>query len=269
MLPDEALMVTISVARPWTVHPGQNIYFYIPALGLWTSHPFTVAWYEVEKEPEETKGLPISWSDLRAIRQKSTIYLIVRRRTGFTGRLYKKIESSQSKRASFTALVEGPYGQPCDLKSYGTVILFAGGVGITYQLLHMRHLVNGATDGMIACRQISLIWIIRRLDSIKWVQSWLTSLLDAPRARQILRIQIFVTGLGDANHTTLDFPEGIELVMGRPDINFLVSTEVRRQIGSMAVTSCGPGGMSDDVRRSCRNHQFSSDIDYYEHGFSW
>ncbi|KAH8696590.1 hypothetical protein BGW36DRAFT_398098 [Talaromyces proteolyticus] len=212
MLPGEALMVTISVARPWTILPGQNIFFYIPSVGLWTSHPFTVAWHELEEVPDETKGLPVSWSDLCTTRQKTRIYLIIRRRTGFTNQLYKRIETSQSKCESFTALVEGPYGRPCHLKSYGTVILFAGGVGITYQLLHVRHLIKDATDNFIACHQISLVWIIRRLDYIEWVQPWLRSLFDLPGARGILRVRIFVT--------KLFFPEGIELLMGRPDIQW-------------------------------------------------
>lgn len=262
-------MVTISVARPWTIVPGQNIFFYIPAIGLWTSHPFTVAWHELEEGPDETKGLPMSWSDLRKTRQKTRVYLIIRRRTGFTNHLYNRIESSQGKSETFTALVEGPYGRPCHLKSYGTVILFAGGVGITYQLLHVRHLVKDATDRVVACRRISLVWIIRRLDYIEWVQPWLRSLFDLPGARGLLRVRIFVTKPCGASGVALAFPDGIELLTGRPDINSLVRNEVRTQIGSMAVTSCGPGGMSDDVRRSCRNYQFSSDIDYFEEDFSW
>lgn len=244
MLPGEAMMVTISVARSWTIRPGRNIFFYIPTVGLWTSHPFTIAWHELEEEPGETSGLPISGSDLHATRQRSKIYLIIRRRTGFTDHLYERIVSSQSKRATFTALVEGPYGRPCDLKSYGTVILFAGGVGITYQLLHMRHLIKEATDGLAACRRISLVWIIRRLDSVEWVQPWCESLLEAPRAREILSTRIFVTEPCDPTAITSVFSERIELLMGRPNINLLVNNEVSSQIGNMAVTSCGPGRMS-------------------------
>lgn len=269
MLPGEAMMVTISVARSWTIRPGQNIFFYIPAVGLWTSHPFTIAWHELEEEPGETSGLPTAGSDLHVTRQKSKIYLIIRRRTGFTDHLYQRIINSQSKRATFTALVEGPYGRPCDLKSYGTIVLFAGGVGITYQLLHVRHLIKEATDGLAACRRVSLVWIIRSLDSVEWVQPWCESLLEGPGARQILGIRVFVTEPCDATDMTLVFHERIELHMGRPNIDLLVNNEVRTQIGSMAVTSCGPGRMSDDVRRSCRNLQFSSDIDYYEQAFSW
>jgi hypothetical protein len=79
----------------------------------------------------------------------------------------------------------------------------------------------------------------------------------------------FFTKPYDASDMSLVFPEGIELIMGRPHINLLVSIKVRAQIGSMAVTSCGPGAIGDDVRRSCRNYQSSSDLDYYEEGFYW
>lgn len=45
-LPGDALRVSFKVARPWKAQPGQHIYVTIPSVGLWTSHPFSIAWSE-------------------------------------------------------------------------------------------------------------------------------------------------------------------------------------------------------------------------------
>lgn len=41
------------------------------------------------------------------------------------------------------------------------------------------------------------------------------------------------------------------------------------QVGAMAVSICGPGGMGDDVRRAVRERQGRRVMDLYEESFSW
>jgi predicted ferric reductase len=43
-LAGEAIRVTIRMARPWKLRPGQHLYLYMPSIGMWTRHPFTIAW---------------------------------------------------------------------------------------------------------------------------------------------------------------------------------------------------------------------------------
>jgi hypothetical protein len=50
VLPGDALRVTVRMARPWRFRPGQHAYLYIPSVGLWTNHPFSVAWSEEEED---------------------------------------------------------------------------------------------------------------------------------------------------------------------------------------------------------------------------
>ena len=340
ILPGDAMMVTLSVARTWNLKPGQYIFLYLPSVGLWTSHPFTVAWHDtIEEDAVEKKELPRSWSDIRATLKMTRLHLVVRQRTGFTGNLYKRVEKKEDQCTTFAALVEGPYGQPCHLESYGTVMLFAGGVGITHQLPYVRHLINGFIEGTVATRRISLIWVIRTAEHITWCESWLKSLLGIRETTEILTIHVFitmpvstseVTNLFSFNEGTKLFPgrpksdlmastseltitptlsisekdkihpdqshvefqarfedkkqisveqidasspfsfgEGVRVFPGRPNIDCMVSSEAETQIGSMAVSSCGPGSMSDDVRNACRKLQFISEIDYYEETFSW
>lgn len=47
------------------------------------------------------------------------------------------------------------------LHSYGTVMLFAGGIGITHQVPHVRDLVTGFGNGTVAARKVILVWVIQ------------------------------------------------------------------------------------------------------------
>jgi len=116
VLPGDALRVTVRMARPWTFRPGQHAYLTIPSVGLHTNHPFSLAWSEEEEDISITnmvsdeKGLPMNRQDILDHR-KTSMSFIVRRRTGFTEKLYKKADLSAAGRFSCNAFVEGPYGE--------------------------------------------------------------------------------------------------------------------------------------------------------------
>lgn len=109
-LTGDALRVTVDMARPWTFKPGQHLYLYVPSAGLWMSHPFTVAWSGEEDDLSSEKGLAVNRQDVLRM-QKTTMSLIVRRRTGFTERLYRKAGGVEGGKATVRAFVEGPYGE--------------------------------------------------------------------------------------------------------------------------------------------------------------
>lgn len=39
--------------------------------------------------------------------------------------------------------------------------MFAGGIGISYHLSHVRELVDGYANGTVAARKVILVWAIR------------------------------------------------------------------------------------------------------------
>jgi hypothetical protein len=117
VLPGDALRVTVRMARPWTFRPGQHAYLYLPSVGLWTNHPFSVAWSEEEdsnpsitSSESEEKGLPMNRQDILE-QSKTSMSFIIRRRTGFTDKLFQKADLSAAGRFSTSAFVEGPYGK--------------------------------------------------------------------------------------------------------------------------------------------------------------
>jgi hypothetical protein len=116
VLPGDALRVTVRMARPWRFRPGQHAYLYMPSVGLWTNHPFSVAWSEEEEDLNtvssitDEKGLPMNRQDILE-HNKTSLSFIIRRRTGFTDKLFKKADLSAAGRFSTSAFMEGPYGK--------------------------------------------------------------------------------------------------------------------------------------------------------------
>ncbi|GLA52636.1 hypothetical protein CBS147343_2566 [Aspergillus niger] len=296
-LPGDAVRVTLQLARPWTFSPGQYCFVYIPKLGAWTSHPFSIAWGETgqtllgsysEKMAEVELGNDHGQPGLES-RKVNTFSLLVRRRTGFTDKLFTEAFAyartrlppdtiSTSPRSTttdistaampVTALVEGPYGNLHSLDSYGTVLLFAGGVGITHCLPFIRHLVQGYSDGTVAARRVTLVWVIQSPEHLDWIRPWMTTILGMEGRRDVLRIQLFVTR--PRNPREIRSPSAtVQMFPGRPDVGTLVQMEIENQVGAMGVMVCGNGGLSDDVRRACRQRQGRTQLDYIEESFTW
>ncbi|SLM39844.1 ferric-chelate reductase [Lasallia pustulata] len=266
-LPGDAIRVTMKMARPWTFRPGQHMYVTMPSVGLWTSHPFSVAWSDAEEHLEPEKGLAVSRQDVLAL-QKTTMSIIIRRRTGFTNQLFEKAQRSPDGRATLNALVEGPYGGLHALHSYGTVMLFAGGVGITHQVPYVRELVAGHAAGTVAARKVVLIWVIRSPEHLEWIRPWMTQILAMDKRRDVLRIQLFVTRPRSTKE--IHSPSAtVQMFPGKPNVDTLVEMEVEHRIGAMGVSVCGTGGLADDVRRAVRRRQGGGNVDFVEESFSW
>ncbi|KAJ9668232.1 hypothetical protein H2201_001662 [Coniosporium apollinis] len=267
VLPGDALRVTVRMARPWKFHPGQHAYLYLPTLGWWTSHPFSLAWSEEEQEGlTSEKGLVVHNQDILEVK-KSSMSMIIRRRTGFTDKLYQKADLNSSGKFTTSALIEGPYGHQ-SLSSYGTVILFAAGVGITHQVPHLRHLVAGFDNGTVAARRVTLIWMIQSREHLEWTSSWMNSILCMPRRREVLKILIFVTR--PRSPTEIESPSGnVKMFAGRPNVRALVEQELEHGVGAAVVSVCGTGSLADDVRRAVRGSQGRWNVDLCEESFSW
>lgn len=56
---------------------------------------------------------------------------------------------------------------------------------------------------------------------------------------------------------------------GKPCIQSVLEKEKAEQIGAMAVSVCGPGGLGDSVREAVRNVQGEKTVDLFEEAFSW
>jgi len=278
-----ACRVTFDIRGTWAKTPGSHVYAYIPSISLWMSHPFSVAWVS----PTDSQWGPAlstaqtltssppndSDADLK-IWPKNTrtaISCIVASRSGMTASLYERARSAPGKVLSLSAFVEGPYGGLENMRSYGTVLLFAGGVGITHQISHVRDLVTAFSDGTCSTRKVILIWSVRTIEMLEWVKPWMDELLEMPTRGNSLKILLYVTRSiteddGAAMKET-EHPQRIEF--GRMPVRKLVEKEFHRRVGAMCIGVCGPGGLADDVRASSRALMGRGKVDFWEEAFTW
>ena len=260
-LPGNSARVTVSLARPWHFVPGQHAYLYMPSISMLQSHPFSVVWAE---QPVGNDG-----DDQPAVKARSNMMVsfVIRARTGFTNTLYQRAVAAPDGVLETTCWVEGPYGGIHQLDSYGTIMLFAGGVGITHQVPYMRSLLAGYSNGTVATRRITLVWIIQSPEHLEWIRPWMTEILAMEKRREVLRIMLFVSRPRSTKE--IHSPSAtVQMFPGRPNIDTLLGIETDQQIGAMAVTVCGPGALSDEVRRAVRVRKRNTTVDFIEEAFS-
>ena len=271
-----ACRVSFQLARPWKFTPGSHAYIYLPRVSFWMNHPFSIAWSDSRPTPYlslEKETLPDSDSELdipKLERTTTEIHFVIAKRTGMTSKLYDLAASSPTGVISLSGIVEGPYGGNDSLHSYGTVVLFAAGVGITHQIGHVRELLGGAANGTTATRKIVLVWTVKNTETLEWVRPFMDECLCMPNRKQVLKIMMFVTRprskreVSSRSETVLMYP-------GRCDPALILRKEVRDQQGAMAVTVCGPGAFADDVRAAVRSKGVmdAGTVDFVEESFTW
>jgi ferric reductase-like protein/FAD binding domain-containing protein len=260
-----AMRVKIRLTRPWTFTPGQHAYIYMPMVGLWTAHPFSVAWTDEDTEEDisEKDSLPKSVDDFKT--RKRNIYFLIRRMKGFTNSLYVKTEKAGGKLQT-RAFVEGPYNQQT-LHSYGTVILVAAGIGITHIVPHVHDLVRGYGNGTVAARRVLLIWSVRDLEELDLIRDWMTTILALPRRQEVLRVMLYVFKM-DGNR--IKSPSNtIHVFPGIAKFGPIIDEEVKNSVGSIGVSVCGLGVVADEVRFACRKWMDKVNIEFMEESFSW
>jgi len=281
-LPGEACRVTFDLARPWRYRPGAHVHIYVPTIGWLSSHPFTVAWageksppnisYPLERltteELKKVTSRPTNTRNLQFNKSNTSISVVCRVRTGFTAHLLRAAVNAPTRTLHTWGFVEGPYGSLEPLASYGTVLLFAGGIGITHQLSHLPELLGGAAQGLTATRKVVLVWSVPNTEALEWVRPWMNDILEMKDRRNVLRILLFVTKPRRANEVR-SASGSVRMFPGRCNVQMIVDDEVDKREGAMAVTVCGPGRFADEVRRATRTRVKDGVVDFIEEAFTY
>ncbi|KIJ53374.1 hypothetical protein M422DRAFT_202279 [Sphaerobolus stellatus SS14] len=212
ILSSDAVRLTVS-RRFISWHPGQSMFITLPDISSLPieSHPFTIS--SVDSKIGGNIG------------EKELVF-IIRARDGFTARLRDVARDHSGK--SVNVILDGPYGAPPNLASFETVILIAGGTGVTYTLPLFTDLVKRARENKAVCRRIVFIWSIRVLAQMRWVSSTLVqALLEAPTYLQI-DIRVHVTSLGTDSIPAIEkISEKEAIEISEYDLAALPSTPTR------------------------------------------
>ncbi|CAN9290163.1 unnamed protein product [Alternaria alternata] len=132
-----SLQVKVKLPRPWKVRPGQYVYLTMMRPGFFSilqRHPFMVAGSEAQDHDFQLRIQP---------------------RAGFTSRLWTRTLGGTRE---FSAFVEGPYGHGFDLQNFGTVVLFASGIGIVGHLAYIQKLVLDYRQSKTKTRDLLVVW---------------------------------------------------------------------------------------------------------------
>ncbi|PWW77236.1 hypothetical protein C7212DRAFT_181745, partial [Tuber magnatum] len=227
----DAIQVSIVVPRPWHFRAGQHIYLRGFGMGIrafWQSHPFTIAWWEGDR-----------------------ISMLIRPRGGFTRRLLLYAG------CTLHALVEGPFGIEHDLGSYGTVLMFASGVGIAAQVPYIRRLLEGRSMSKARTQRIVIYWRLDNEAHQEWVKEWMDELLRLD-VKYVLGIYIYVAGnyidprTHPASAEHFGEHDRVNRVFGDLDIKYTLGAELDRRRGNTVVAVCAGHPMIDEVRSTVR-----------------
>ena len=154
LMAENAIKVTIPTQMKWK--PGQYCYLRMPGISIFENHPFTIASLCSEDFPSEYGE------------QYRDCTLVFRPFGGFTRKvLDTAVENGPFK--TYRAYVDGPYGgMQRELAAFETVILFAGGSGITAIVSQLLNLIKRMRDGKAVTKKIEVVWALKRLEAMDW-----------------------------------------------------------------------------------------------------
>jgi NAD(P)H-flavin reductase len=178
LLPENAVKVTISTQVKWK--PGQYVYLRMPGIAATESHPFTVSSLCSDDLPSEYGE---GFRDM---------ILVLRPFAGFTRRL---AESAAAKGPYhvYRAFVDGPYGgTKRRLESFDSVVLIAGGSGITALVSQLLDLIKRMRDGKAITRSVRVVWALRRPETLEWFKEELRICRECAPPEAV-RCQFFIT----------------------------------------------------------------------------
>ncbi|KAF8424206.1 ferric reductase like transmembrane component-domain-containing protein [Tirmania nivea] len=150
-LTDDGIKITITTRMKW--RPGQHVFLRIPAISYLDNHPFTVASKRFGKSDKVAE-----WNDM---------VLVFKPYKGFTRKVFDI--SRQLNDISYKMLLDGPYGgMPRKLESFDTVLLIAGGSGITPVIAHLQDLCRKIRKGKAVTTDVRIVWTVKRFESLEW-----------------------------------------------------------------------------------------------------
>lgn len=159
-LPADMMKLDVLVPAQYTWRPGQHCFLRFPSIAPLDNHPFTIASIPQRSELGEAK-----------IEDRNTLSFMVRKHSGFTRRLLHYIDSHTDIAPG--VIVDGPYGGlPRALENaYDSVILVAGGGGITSSVPWLLHFSKKMKDQQcpVVTQHIRLIWVVKHQANLHWM----------------------------------------------------------------------------------------------------
>lgn len=174
-LPGNVTRITIeSPGIQW--EPGQHVFLTCHSIAPLQCHPFTISSLPCDNKME----------------------FLVRAEKGATRRFYDYASkndnilgsceaASPSSKQERTLFIDGPYGLHRPLRQFDSVILLAGGMGVTFTIPCLRDIVDGwkresqqqnTGKRHAVAKRIHFVWAIKAYTQLSWFETQLQTLLE-------------------------------------------------------------------------------------------
>ena len=100
----------------------------------------------------------VTWWDCNDQGEAAQVECLIKIQNGFSRHLSDCTESHRK----LSAWIIGPYGLYTDYGNYGSVFLFASGVGIAAQIPHAKEIIEGYQRLEVRTRRLFVIWQLDR-----------------------------------------------------------------------------------------------------------
>jgi ferric-chelate reductase len=245
---DETFKVQVKRKQNWKPYPGCYVFIHFlhPSI-FWQSHPFTI--------------IDSVLNDLEV-----TIY--IKAKEGLTSKVLAIIGPRFGNSANMRVSLEGPYGNQSPADNFDNVVLISGGNGIPGPFYHALHLAH---TPLIPRQRVRLIWIIRRVDSLKWFQKELELLKDTQIECDIYITRDFDKIEDEDSELLQHFSKFITFHSGRAPNDKILLDEFNNASGTIGIVTCGPSAMCDDVRDFVANslNECAHRVDLFEELQVW
>ncbi|KAG6853299.1 hypothetical protein C0991_005354 [Blastosporella zonata] len=254
-------LVRVTLQRPAFMRwrPGQSAYLRIPHVSSspFESHPFTIASIDAPhnvpaisdiQKDEVSKEEDSLESEID--HKTKTLSFLIGVRSGFTKRLLHAVDKTQEMKVVF----EGPYGSPPRLEGSDTVVLIAGGSGVSFTLPLLLDTVRRAKKGDVHCQKVIFIWAIRDAGSLGcFTDAIVLAIANVPPHLKVeIRVHITTARMkeswekssvedsdeeanaGDVvDPNNPKFP-GMHILSGRPDLGHLIKEKIDQNGGAIS-----------------------------------
>ena len=279
--------------------PGQHCFLRFPDISILDNHPFTIASppYSICQMSKEANTLGKGHCE--------TLIFLTRTHQGFTRKLAGCCASNPEAFAS--TWIDGPYGglnRPIE-RIYDTLILIAGGTGISACLPWLLHVVAQAKSvkgSQPRTNRIVLVWAMKEASHATWAKDALGRLDTENRHDLAVQIRFYITSRSDTttvtpssksvqgnavrervedaieetmtgpSHSNLPSSVG-EYRYGRPDIGTIIQELVC--LGKTMVFGCGPKSLQVDIADACAEAQMrvmrgeAQEVGMHLEAFEW
>ncbi|KAK9245675.1 ferric reductase NAD binding domain-containing protein [Lipomyces tetrasporus] len=235
---------------------------YFRYFNFWENHPFSL----VEKRGDK-------------------YIFVAKAKGGVTKKLWNYLSKKPDSSAQLGVWIEGPYGEKFNTMPFGTVLLIAGGIGISALYGYATELKQQAKAGQ---QHVILVWVCRREDTVYPLATQIFEMFkgngvevhlyftDDSKRGSTVKEEVRSNDEKSTDMSNASSDDAIEFVLSsakytRPDLTRTVTDVVRSATTSVAVVVCGPAEMNDECRRATVANVDcgTARVEYFEKSFAW